>query len=157
MSTSLWGTAFLSYLVLYNPKIRSLASTIPKVSSSQKHIFSNRKNNYFESIDMDLNSDLWNSRFLFFNCCTNSMWKFLSQWLNQSCSCQPMPWPQKHRIQATSATYATTCGNDKSLTHWGRPGIKPTSSQTLCQVLNLLSHNESSWDSFSWSVEINWI
>ena len=32
----------------------------------------------------------------------------------------------------------------ESLTHWVRPGIKPTSSQTLCWVLNLLSHNKNS-------------
>ena len=30
------------------------------------------------------------------------------------------------------------------LTHWMRPGIKPTSSQTLCQVLYPLSHNQNS-------------
>ena len=36
------------------------------------------------------------------------------------------------------------CGNARSLTHCGRPGIKPSSSQTLCWVLNLLSHNGNS-------------
>ena len=31
-----------------------------------------------------------------------------------------------------------------SLTHWARPGIEPTSSYTLCEILNLLSHNRHS-------------
>ena len=31
-----------------------------------------------------------------------------------------------------------------SLTHWVRSGIEPASSWTLCQVLNLLSHNGNS-------------
>ena len=31
-----------------------------------------------------------------------------------------------------------------SLTHWARPGIKPTSSQRQRQVLNSLSHNRNS-------------
>ena len=52
---------------------------------------------------------------------------------NQSCSRQPIPQPWQQWFQ--------TAG---SLTHWLRPGIKPTSSQTLCQVLNLLSHNGNS-------------
>ena len=34
--------------------------------------------------------------------------------------------------------------NTRSLTHWVRPGIKPISSQTPCQVLNPLSHNRNS-------------
>ena len=34
--------------------------------------------------------------------------------------------------------------NNRSLIHWARPGIKPTSSWTLCQVLNPLSHNGNS-------------
>ena len=35
-------------------------------------------------------------------------------------------------------------GNPGSLTHWAKPGIKPASSLTLCQVLNLPSHNGNS-------------
>ena len=38
----------------------------------------------------------------------------------------------------------TAHGNSISLTHWVRPGIKPTSSQKLCWVLNPLSHNRNS-------------
>ena len=47
-------------------------------------------------------------------------------------------------IRVTYATYAAACGNTGSLTHWVRPGIKPTSSQRQCQVLNSLSHNRNS-------------
>ena len=36
--------------------------------------------------------------------------------------------------------YGHRHGNAKSLTHWARPGIEPTSSGTLCQVLNPLNH-----------------
>ena len=38
----------------------------------------------------------------------------------------------------TSITYIAACGNATSLTHWVRPGIEPTFSQTLCWVLNWL-------------------
>ena len=34
--------------------------------------------------------------------------------------------------------------NFRSLTHWARPGIEPTSSLTLCQIINLLNHNRNS-------------
>ena len=49
----------------------------------------------------------------------------------------PQPQPQQHQIWATSATR----GNIGSLTHWGNPGIKSISSQSLCLVLISLSHN----------------
>ena len=42
---------------------------------------------------------------------------------------------QQHQIRATSGTYATACGNVRSLTHWARPGIKPTSSWILVLFL----------------------
>ena len=51
--------------------------------------------------------------------------------LNWSCSCWPTPQSQQHGIQAKSATYAAAHGNPGSLTHWARPGIKPTSSWML--------------------------
>ena len=56
----------------------------------------------------------------------------------------------QHQIQAASATHATACCNARSLTHWMRPGIQPTSLRTLCCVLNPLSHirNSKMW-SFS--------
>ena len=34
-------------------------------------------------------------------------------------------------------------GSTRSLTHWARPGIKPTSSPGLCQALNPLSHKRN--------------
>lgn len=45
-----------------------------------------------------------------------------------------------HQIPAESADYAAA----ESLTQWMRPGMEPTSSGTLCQVLNLLSYNRNS-------------
>ena len=51
------------------------------------------------------------------------------------------PTPQQHQIRATSANYATACGNARSLTHWVKPGIKSVSSWTLYWILNSLSHN----------------
>ena len=42
-----------------------------------------------------------------------------------------MPQPQQCRIQPMSATYVTAPGNTRSLIHWARPGIKPTSSEVL--------------------------
>ena len=41
------------------------------------------------------------------------------------------PQPQPCGIWATSATYIRAPGNTRSLTHWARPGIKPTSSWIL--------------------------
>ena len=44
---------------------------------------------------------------------------------------RPTPQPQQHWIWATSANYVTACSHTWSLTHWSRPGIKPTSSWEL--------------------------
>ena len=57
---------------------------------------------------------------------------------------RPTPQPQQHRIPATSVTHTIACGNARSLTHWARPGIKPSSSQRQCQILNPMSHNRNS-------------
>ena len=48
--------------------------------------------------------------------------------------------PQQRQIWAASGTYTAACSNAGSLTHWPRPGIKPTASQIPCQVLKMLSH-----------------
>ena len=59
------------------------------------------------------------------------------------------------QLQASATATATSdschicdlhhsCGNTKSLTHWARLAIQPVSSQILCWVLNLLSHNGNS-------------
>ena len=63
------------------------------------------------------------------------IWKFLGQGLNWSCSCglyhsntrsEPHLWP-----------VLQLCGNAGCLTHWARPGVKPTPSQRQCQILSL--------------------
>ena len=46
---------------------------------------------------------------------------------------KPMPQPQQYRIQAKNAKYSVACSKAGSLTHQVRPGIKPVSSQRLCQ------------------------
>ena len=48
-----------------------------------------------------------------------------------SYSCQPTTQPQQHQIQDMSETYTTAQGNNVSLTHQARPGIKPTFSWIL--------------------------
>ena len=50
---------------------------------------------------------------------------FHARMLNWSCSCWPIPQPQRHGIWAVSVTYTTAHGNAGSLTYWVRPGIKP--------------------------------
>ena len=42
----------------------------------------------------------------------------------------PTPQSWQHWIWATSVIYTTASNNVRSLTHWVRPGIKPTSSET---------------------------
>ena len=61
------------------------------------------------------------SLFFFFKGRICSIWKFPGQ-TNWSCR----------------------CSNIRSLTHWARPGIKPSSSQRQYQVLNLLHYNGNS-------------
>ena len=39
--------------------------------------------------------------------------------------------PQTCHIPAASVAYATACSNTRSLTHWARPGIEPTTSWFL--------------------------
>ena len=57
---------------------------------------------------------------------------------------EPIPQPQQHRIWVMSETYTTALGNARSLTPWGRPGIKPQSSWIPVHLLPL-SHNRNSW------------
>ena len=58
------------------------------------------------------------------------IWRFPGKESNWSCSHQPTPETQ-HQIWATSATYTTAHGSAGSLTHWARPGIKPSTSWFL--------------------------
>ena len=75
--------------------------------------------------------------FFSFYHCTCSIWKFLGSGSNLSCK-----WGLCHSSGNTGSEPA--CCNTRSLTHWVRTGIKATSSQRLCRVLNLLSHNGNS-------------
>ena len=59
---------------------------------------------------------------------------FQARGSNQSCSCQPQP--QQRQIWASSATYTAAHGNAGCLTHWMRPGIKPTSSWILVRLIS---------------------
>ena len=74
----------------------------------------------------------FNLFFVLFFChflgCSRSIWRFPGYGSNQSCSHQPMPEPQQLGIQVTSATYTSAHSNTRSLTHWARPGNKPTTS-----------------------------
>ena len=54
--------------------------------------------------------------FPFFDGHTCSTSKFPGQRSHQSCGCQPTPQPQQPQIGATSAIYATACGDTGSLT-----------------------------------------
>ena len=47
-----------------------------------------------------------------------------------------MPQTQQHQIPAASATSTTAYSNAGSLTHWGRPGIKPVSSLILVRFVS---------------------
>ena len=51
----------------------------------------------------------------FFPGCTHGIWKFLGEVLKPNCSCD-LP---------------CSCSNARSLTHWAKPGIKPTTSWFL--------------------------
>ena len=53
-------------------------------------------------------------------------------------------WAYTTATAKRALTHATTCSNARSLNRWVRPWIKPASSQILCEVLNLLSHNGNS-------------
>ena len=61
--------------------------------------------------------------------------KVPSVWSNWSCPCLPIPRPKQLRIQATSMTYAASGGNARSLSHWVRPGMEPTSSGRLVRFV----------------------
>ena len=54
---------------------------------------------------------------------------------NWSYSHRPTPQLQQHGIWAMSATYTMAHGNTRSLTHWARPGIKPSSSWILVRFI----------------------
>ena len=76
----------------------------------------------------------------FFYSHTCGIWKFLGQGSNWSCSWGL--WQNVGNIR--SATSVAACINARTITHWPRPGIEPTSSQKQHWVLNLLSHSGNS-------------
>lgn len=60
--------------------------------------------------------------------------------------CRPTPQPGQTWVWVLSEAYAAAYGKAGSSTHWARSGIKPTSSQRKCRVLNPLRHNRNaSW------------
>ena len=61
---------------------------------------------------------------------------------NQSYSCRPMPQPQQHQIRAVSVTYTTAHGSARSLTHWTRSGIEPSTSRFLVGFISAASQWE---------------
>ena len=74
--------------------------------------------------------------FFFFFCFLGLYLRHMeSSWLGSiwNCSCQPMPQPQQWGWQRGIGTTSvnTTHSNTRSLTHWARPGVEPTSSWKL--------------------------
>ena len=53
---------------------------------------------------------------------------------------EALPYPGYGSTGSEPHLSHVACSNARSLTQSVRPGIKPTSSQTLCWILNLLSH-----------------
>ena len=56
---------------------------------------------------------------------------------NRSYSCWPTPWPQPCQIWAMSVTYTTAHSNNRSPTHWARPGIEHASSRMLVRFISI--------------------
>ena len=61
---------------------------------------------------------------------------------------RPLPQAKQHWIWVASLTYTVAGCSTESLTHRERPGIEPSSSQTLCCVLNLLNQKGNSQRDF---------
>ena len=85
----------------------------------------------------------WILVFLFFFGRVVQLWHMEVLELKVELEMQLRPQPQQCQVWAISATYSIAHGNTRPLTHWARPRIKPTSSQTLCWVLDHLSHNRN--------------
>ena len=74
--------------------------------------------------------------FNFFVCLgpSHGIGRFPGWELNWNWSCRPTLQPRQ--IQAASATYTKAHGNAGILPHWGRPEIKPASSQILVRFVS---------------------
>ena len=70
------------------------------------------------------------------------MWSFPGWESDQSYSCWLKPELQQCQIRASSVTYTTAHGNAESLTHWMRPGIKPTISWFLVRFISTVPQQE---------------
>ena len=55
---------------------------------------------------------------------------------NWSCCHQPATEPQQRQIQAASTTYTAAHSHARSLTHWARSGIEPTTSWFLVRFIS---------------------
>ena len=79
-------------------------------------------------------------------------WKFPGEGSNQNCNFRPQPQPRQ--IWAASTTSTTAHSNSRSLTHWERPGIEPSSSwilvgfSTLWATRNSLLFSKMLWKPF---------
>ena len=59
-----------------------------------------------------------------------------------------MPQSQQHRIWAESVTYTTAHSNARSLTHWVRPGIEPSTSWFLVSFVSAVPWRELLYHTF---------
>ena len=76
--------------------------------------------------------------------------------LGSNPSYQPMPQPQQCRIWA-SVTCTTAHGNNGSLTHWARKGIKPTTHNLVIPLDSfLLHHDRNSLNTVLMSIPLEW-
>ena len=76
---------------------------------------------------------------------SHGIWRFPGHGSNRSRSHRPTPEPQQCGIRAASATYTTAPGNARSLTHWARAGIEPTTSWFLVGFVNHCATMGSTW------------
>ena len=96
----------------------------------------------------NISSNLYFLFFLSFLGPHHGIWK-----LNRSFCCWPTPQPQQRGIRAVSVTYTIAHGSTEPLTHWVRPGIRPTSLWILVRFVT----TEPQWELKSvLSNEIHW-
>ena len=80
--------------------------------------------------------------FIAFQGHTWDIWTFPGEGLNKSYSL--MTQAQQHQISIVSVAYTTAHVNARCLTHWARPGIKPTSSWVLVGLVSTEPQREHS-------------
>ena len=62
--------------------------------------------------------------------------------IRAAAACWPAPQSQQCWIQASSVSYTTALSHTGSLTHWARPGSKPTSSWILIRFVSAVPQCE---------------